>query len=335
MELRRSFSDQELNYLANLCHNCRDCYYACQYAPPHEYDVNVPKTLAELRYGTYVESAAPGFFKTFFTNSGFIVPLINLLSIGLVFLLVFAINNVGSIWGTHSGPNSFYQVIPYTLIVLPMVGLVSALIVGMLLSFRKFWRLTGGRSADLLTIKAHLQAVSDAVTLKYLAGGGHGCNYPSERFSMIRRKFHHATFYGFMLCFAATAVAAIYDHWLHIPAPYPLFSLPVMLGTVGGILILIGTPGLLFLKLTMDKIPASPGNYALDIGFIVTLFLTSLTGLLLLALRSTPWMGTMLIIHIGVVVALFITMPYGKFVHGIYRYAALLRNSIEQSRGKV
>ena len=35
MELRRSFSDGELEHLANLCHNCRSCFYACQYAPPH------------------------------------------------------------------------------------------------------------------------------------------------------------------------------------------------------------------------------------------------------------------------------------------------------------
>ena len=45
---------------------------------------------------------------------------------------------------------------------------------------------------------------------------------------------------------------------------------------------------------------------------------------------ETPAMGTLLAVHLGVVAGLFLTMPYGKFVHAIYRYAALLRNSIEQ-----
>ena len=33
MELRREFFAGDLSYLANLCHNCRGCYYACQYSP--------------------------------------------------------------------------------------------------------------------------------------------------------------------------------------------------------------------------------------------------------------------------------------------------------------
>ena len=38
----------------------------------------------------------------------------------------------------------------------------------------------------------------------------------------------------------------------------------------------------------------------------------------------------MLAIHIGVVFALFITLPYGKFVHGIYRFVALVRYARER-----
>ena len=33
-------------------------------------------------------------------------------------------------------------------------------------------------------------------------------------------------------------------------------------------------------------------------------------------------MGTLLVIHLAVVAGLFITMPYGKFAHVVYRYAA-------------
>jgi citrate/tricarballylate utilization protein len=53
MERRRSFSAGDLSYLAHLCFDCRDCYYACQYAPPHEFAINVPKVFAELRGETY------------------------------------------------------------------------------------------------------------------------------------------------------------------------------------------------------------------------------------------------------------------------------------------
>ena len=48
MEYRRKFSESDLTYLANLCHNCTECYFACQYAPPHEWLVNPPQTFAKL-----------------------------------------------------------------------------------------------------------------------------------------------------------------------------------------------------------------------------------------------------------------------------------------------
>jgi citrate/tricarballylate utilization protein len=43
-------------------------------------------------------------------------------------------------------------------------------------------------------------------------------------------------------------------------------------------------------------------------------------------------MGLLLAIHLGVVMALFLTMPYGKFAHGFYRSAALLKWAIEKRR---
>ena len=67
-------------------------------------------------------------------------------------------------------------------------------------------------------------------------------------------------------------------------------------------------------------------------SFLALLFLSSLTGLLLLALRETGAMGWLLAIHLGVVLGLFLTLPYGKFVHGIYRSAALVRSALEAAR---
>jgi len=70
----------------------------------------------------------------------------------------------------------------------------------------------------------------------------------------------------------------------------------------------------------------------MDTGFLMLLFLTSLTGLLLLALRETRAMGPLLALHLGAVMALFVTLPYGKFVHALYRLAALVRFHIERKK---
>jgi len=110
--------------------------------------------------------------------------------------------------------------------------------------------------------------------------------------------------------------------------------LPVVLGTVGGIGLLIGTSGLLVLKHRSDRDPANANMLSMDVAFLVLLFLTSLTGLLLLALRETAAMGILLVIHLAMVAGLFITIPYGKFAHVGYRYAALVRYAIEQRRAQ-
>ena len=127
-------------------------------------------------------------------------------------------------------------------------------------------------------------------------------------------------------------MAAFYDHFLGWQAPYPLLSWPVVLGTVGGVGLLVGTSGLLLLKWQSDRDPSEERMLRMDVAFLLLLFLTSITGLILLALRDTAAMGILLVIHLAVVAGLFITLPYGKFAHVVYRYAALVRYAIEQRR---
>ena len=332
MERRRIFSGKDLKYLANLCHNCRGCYYACQYAPPHEFALNIPKTFAELRLKTYREFSWPGFLAGLFQKNGFKASLIAVLSVALVVLSVLFLKGASGVFSEYLGEEAFYRVIPYPLMVIPVSVLGLFILAALLAAGTRFWRETGGQLNELFDPPANKQAIWDALRLKYLDGGGYGCNYPDERFSMVRRWFHHLMFYGFFFCLASTTVAAGYHHFLNDAAPYPFWSWPVILGTIGGLALLAGTGGLLYLKGRMDKEPAYPGTFPMDVGLLVLLFLTSFTGLLLLVLRDTGAMGILLAVHMGVVVGLFITLPYGKFVHGVYRYTALVRNAAEQLR---
>jgi citrate/tricarballylate utilization protein len=133
-----------------------------------------------------------------------------------------------------------------------------------------------------------------------------------------------------MLCLASTSVATIYHYFLGWHAPYPLSSLPVILGTLGGIGLLIGPVGLLYLNLQRNSAHGDASQKPMDRAFIVLLFLISASGLLLLAYRDTVAMAFLLAVHLGFVMGFFLTMPYGKFAHGLYRVAALLKNSIEK-----
>ena len=332
MELRRTFTKGDLVYLANLCFDCRDCYYACQYAPPHEFAMNVPKLMAELRADTYREFSWPAILSGLFKRNALAVALITGVSLVIIFVLVLGFMGPDILFATHLGEGAFYRVVPYAAMTIPPLVIALYGLVAFVIGAVRFWRETGGALSEVIDLKAFWRATQDAFGLSYMKGGGAGCNYPDAGFSQSRRWFHHLVFYGFLLDFASTSVAAFYDHFLGWQAPYPLLSWPVVLGTVGGVGLVIGTSGLLFLKWQSDRDPAEERMRSMDVAFLLLLFLTSMTGLLLLALRDTAAMGILLVIHLAVVAGLFITLPYGKFAHVVYRYAALVRYAIERRR---
>ncbi|HUR88607.1 MAG TPA: tricarballylate utilization 4Fe-4S protein TcuB [Ramlibacter sp.] len=325
MTRRLAFGGADAHYLANLCHNCSACLHACQYAPPHEFAVNVPSAMAAVRVHTYEEYAWPRSFGRLYRKNGVAVAVALAAGVALFLSLLFAAR--GSLLHEPLG-GSFYSVFPHNELV-AMFGVVFLWSLGALgIGAARFWR---AQSPGPATAGATAQAARDALTLRYLDGGhGEGCNDENDRFTLRRRRFHHFTFYGFMLCFAATCVATLYHYAFGWAAPYPLMSLPVVLGTVGGIGLLIGPVGLLWLNVRRHPALRDAAQSAMDRAFIVLLFLASATGLALLAARDTGSMGLWLALHLGCVMALFLTLPYGKFAHAVYRVAALLKYQVER-----
>ena len=354
MENRLTFSKTDLTYLAALCHNCGECLYACQYAPPHEFGINVPRTLSEIRVASYEERAWPPFLAW-----GFRVPhvaMLAALAIGLVAILPLA----RMLYGQTVFAGDFYDVIPHAV----MVALFSTLALLVILAFiaatvRLKPDTTGvarpepfDSSLILSSSKDELLAqdvpvegraigtgfsrtirgLRDAMTLRHLHPSGVDCAGAEESRSPWRRWFHHCTSYGFALCFASTTVAAVYHLVFDWRAPYAYTSLPVVLGTAGGIGLLVGPTGLLALARARDAALDDRRERELGTPFLVLLFMTSLTGLLLLVLRKGAAMPALLVVHLAFVVALFLTLPFGKFVHAIYRVAALVKFAREDAR---
>jgi len=328
MTRRLEFNPADIHYLANLCHNCGSCFQACQYAPPHEFGVNVPQAMAKVRRETYTEYAWPRPLGALYRRAGLTVALALAAGLALFLLLVLAQR------GTLSHPplaGNFYAIFPHNFLALLFGAVFGWAVLALGIGVHRFWKEIGPAERAPDQGAAIAEATGNVLTMKYLDGGhGKGCNESDDAFSLWRRRFHHTTFYGFLLCFAATSVATAYHYLLGWQAPYPLMSLPVLLGTAGGIGLIIGPLGLFAMKLRRDPRHSDPDQNPMDVGFVSLLFLTSLSGLALLIGRDGESMAALLAIHLGIVLALFATLPYGKFAHGIFRSAALLKFNIEK-----
>ncbi|SDH24301.1 tricarballylate utilization 4Fe-4S protein TcuB [Roseospirillum parvum] len=315
-EQRAGLSDGDLLHLAHLCHNCRNCWYACQYAPPNPFAVNLPRALARVRMLTYRAYAWPGEV----AGPGWLALL---LALAVPVLTVFLVP-AEVLFASHQGPGAFYAVIPWGVLTgLAAVSLGGALVM-MAVGMARYWRDTGGGS-PLSALKALPRALKAVALLKHMNGGGVGCNDVDGRFSRRRRWLHQSLLGGLLLCLAATLWAAAWHHFLGREAPYPLTSPPVLLGTVGGGLMTLGSAGLMWLKRRADPEPADSRAVRAEWSLLGQLLAVALSGLALLAWRDSAAMGLLLALHLGIVLGFFFALPFGKLAHAPYRLLSLIR----------
>ena len=334
LERRTLLDTGDITQLASLCHDCRACFHACMYAPPHEFAVDPPRILSAVRRASYDRYLPPGGWLRPGWSRGWPARVTAGVLVALVLLVVAgATEGLGALW-RHGGP---YQVIPYpallVVVLLPTVCSVAVLLRGLAL----YWRAVHGPLRGLADWRALGTALAAAVRLRNMRGGGEECYPPAgdpspADPSPARRRLHGAVAGGFTACFAATVAAAFLQDVLGSPPPYPVLSVPVILGTAGGLSMLAGCAGLSALR--RRGAPGAPraGPGAADYGLLSGLGLLALTGLLTLLLRATPAFGLILVIHLAAIVVCFAIAPYTRFVHAGYRYLALVADAIEQRR---
>ncbi|WP_283639265.1 tricarballylate utilization 4Fe-4S protein TcuB [Marinovum algicola] len=316
----RAFSDGDITQLANLCHNCRGCYYACQYTAPHEFDLNLPRALAEVRQASWKDHAWPRGFAHLFDRSGVLMAGGLVLGFALIFALAQALR-------PDSGAG-FYAYMSHGLMVTIFTPAFLLPLLAIAVSLRGYWRTVGGgpvRPGDIWG------ALRSAGRMKNLEGGhGDGCNFEDEdRFSQARRHFHQAVLYGFLLSFASTASGTVLHYAFGIEAPYGFFSLPKLLGVPGGLLLSVGCAGLAWLKLKADPELGAPAAWGGEMAFVLLLFAVAVSGLALYAATGTSAVAWLLPLHLGAVLTFFLLTPYSKMAHGFYRMAALTRDAAQ------
>jgi len=175
MEMRRAFSDGDLNYLANLCHSCGACYVDCQFSPPHEFNVNVPKNLAKVRNDSYAAYAWPRICAPLFARNGLAISIITALSVAVFIIGFVAFNDLKMLFVAGSEAGAFYRLMPHSAMAL-LFGLAFLyVIVALVMGLRAFLADIGEPAVTLTAPISLWQAIKDASTLRYLDGGEAGC----------------------------------------------------------------------------------------------------------------------------------------------------------------
>lgn len=320
MQKLLEFDPSKMKQLASVCHDCRECYYACQYIPPHEYAINVPKVMGQIRNITYKPNTS-SFIQKFFTF--FSLKLVTIIIIPVLFV------TIG--WLTHSSDfflsisldqGSFYYFMDHrTMLTLfiPITLLVILMIIYRINVFSKI----GHSALSGENKQSSMNALWDGIVLKNLRGNGSGCKFPGEKNSKIRHYSHHLLAGGFILCFISTSIGTIYHYAFNWFAPYSILSLPVIFGFLGGLGIVMGSLSLLWQKQQQDMLPVDASHDRSSSHFTLLLLLVALSGLMLLLLRDTYLLATLLYWHLGLVASFFLAIPYEKMMHVFFRVQSL------------
>jgi CitB domain protein len=330
LERRTVLGTGDVLQLANLCHDCRACYDACMYAPPHEFAINPPAILSAARLQSYQRYLWPRRVPRLFRGR---IGVFTGMVLATIFCIAIAWVTSGPealFRGPANGAYSPYEVIPYEPFFL--MGLLPAVFAAVItyLAGRAYWREIGGRPAGAGRVVPLLKAIWHSMALTNQRGGGADCHYPrDDKPSPARRRLHITLVAGYGLCVVSTLSAAFLQDILHIDPPYPVLSVPVLSGTLGGIGITIGCIGLVMLKKDSSEATSVAEMNIKDYGLLSALFFLATTGLFTLMVRATAAYPLVLVIHMASVMLFTAMAPYSKLIHAVFRFQALVRDEME------
>src|ERR1035441_6680321 len=104
LERRSVIMPEDVAYLANLCHDCRACFEACMYTPPHEFAVNIPVALADARITTYQSYTWPRWLGSAFRNAAIFSAVAAAVGLALAALAVSLSGGWSGFITSHQGP---------------------------------------------------------------------------------------------------------------------------------------------------------------------------------------------------------------------------------------
>ncbi len=293
-----------------LCHQCNDCNARC----PR--DARPGDAMQAIRSAIIESAGTPKFMAKLVGRAAVTWPLL----LGGPVLLWFAL--IAAVGGfSRSGPLVYAEAVPHWLVDAVFVPAAIFAAAAAWAGARRCWTAWGPRGGALLQ---GLAAVAGAIVRH-------------ERFAVCtvakpRRLGHAPLVFGFLGAFLTTTAVAIADYGFGMGSPVPQLHPIQLLANLSAILLVAGVAALLADRLAS---PAMGTSTAFDNFFLALVALLVVTGVgaeLARYVLAPAIALAVYAVHLGMVLALFLTFPYSKFAHALYRTLAMAHERLAAER---
>jgi len=309
-----------------LCYQCNDCSVRC----PRE--VNPGDMMAVARALVVEHLAMPAFLGKLVGNVKKTWPLLIFGPLLFWIILLGAagahIPNIDPALGGLDGRFYYEHFVPHSLIYITYFTATAWVLFAMWTSGRKFWRLLGTTQERKGSFFAAL--------IPALIDIGAGRKFALCEGGVAKRRWgHFLVMWGFVGAAITSGFAVLYLYkdtvflsWMHLgySYPVPLTHWVKWLGNTSALLLVVG--GLLLWlnrRATGDKQVGVTMPF--DRFFLWVILTVIGTGVLTEVLRFIavpPILAcAVYVIHLAIVLTLFLTLPYSKFAHILYRTLAM------------
>jgi quinone-modifying oxidoreductase subunit QmoC len=297
-----------------LCHQCNDCTRRC----PR--DARPGDVLQSVRALAVEKLAFPGFLGRLVGRSATLWPLLLALPVLFWVLLLAATGHLAVPAEFHA----FEELVPHSLIYAVFFPVAAGVVVASWISGRRLWILFGANSARSGSLLPHLLPVfREIATHKRFRS----CKAARPRFSG-----HLLLLWGFVGAAVTSGLLIVGMYLQGLPMPLALSHPYKLLGNLSAVLLVAGGVLLGVTRLT-DREKAGAST-AFDRYFLTVVLLTIATGVAAEVARlanSPAFAFAVYVLHLGMVLNLFVTFPYSKFAHILYRTLAMLHQGMAEA----
>ncbi len=287
-----------------LCHQCNDCTVRC----PR--DAKPGDVVQAIRALVIEKLAFPGFLGRLVGAARASWPLLVGLPIAFWVALLAATGHL-AIPVALPQHWAYEQLVPHVLIYSVFFPAAGWALLAAWVSGRRFWGLLAAGGPPVSFFGGVVPAVSEIATHKRFAS----CDAARPR------RFGHLTLlWGFVGAAVTSGLLIVGIYVQHLAMPLALTHPYKVLGNVSAVLLVIGATVLVANRLGDGR--KAGAATAFDNYFLTVVALVIVTGVLseVARLALTPEFAlAVYVVHLGLVLCLFLTFPYSKFAHMLYR----------------